>query len=174
MLILLDGPDRVGKDTLARNIISFFSNETFLLLHTVHIKNYEQKDYHRWYKKIFELSKNTDYSIILNRTHLSEFVFGNMYRNYDSKTVFDLEKIIVSDNNVFLFLLTDKIENLLKREDGNSIFFNSDDKKCEIENFCKGFNNSSIKNKYLINIDKKNTDEVFEEVKKNILEKLIV
>lgn len=160
MFILLDGPDRTGKDTAARALLAHFQKELFLLLHTVHIKNYTALEYYRWYEEIFKLSQQS--SLVLNRTHLSEYYFGKTYRGYDSSQIFELERLLKDD--VFLFVFTDKVENLLAREDGLSIYKSKEDKEKEIAGFKEGFLKSSIKNKLLINIENKNEKEVFEEL----------
>lgn len=160
MFILLDGPDRVGKDTLARKLISHFHDHIFLNLHTIHIDGYDREKYYAWYEYIFTLGLH--HSVILNRTHLSEYVFGRLYRRYDSSGIFEVEKIIKGKDDVFLFLLVDDIDNLLKREDGRSIYSNAKEKALELQAFEDGYNKSSIVKKHSINIRDKSPDEVFD------------
>lgn len=170
MFILLDGPDRTGKTTLARNLIAHFSSETFLMLHTINIKNYTQDQYYRWYQTAFKTAIKSECSIILDRTHLSEYVFGSLSRGYDSSKIFNLEEIIADKNDVFLFLLSGKVEDLLEREDGCSIFSTKEAKMEEIKKFEEGFQKSSIRdrNKVFIDIEGKDTDTVFKIAKDTI------
>lgn len=160
MIVLIDGPDRVGKDTLSRGLMSFFRSEIFLFLHTVHIQGYDKENYYKWYETIYNLRKDDRYSLIVNRTHLSEYVFGSMYREYDVSDIFSVEKVLLEHRDVFLVFLVDKIDNLLRREDGNSIHQTYEKKQQEVELFDIAFQKSLISNKIKINIQDKNEQEV--------------
>ncbi|WP_104732960.1 hypothetical protein [Helicobacter felis] len=160
MLILLDGPDRVGKDTLSRGLLAHFSTEVFLLLHTIHIDTYTQAHYLHWYAYIFDLALKKESSIILNRTHLSEAVFGAMYRHYDSACVFELEQKILDMEEVFLILLVDRLDRLMEREDGQSIHKDPQQKQEEIDRFHAAFDRSQIPHKIKIDIQHLNEKQV--------------
>ena len=169
MNIIIDGPDNVGKTTQIRNIKNYFNNLPF---HTIHYSNIVQKSIEdtinyskKLYKELFELL-NSKYNFICDRCHLDELVYGNIYRGYSGDYVIELEKECNLDKleNLFLIILIDTPENLIKRDDGKSFSIDLDKKKKEIELFKEAFKKSTIKNKILIDINGKNENEVFDEI----------
>ena len=96
MIIIIEGPDRVGKDSLIRNLNNRFYKENLVNIHYSAIHPYDKK------MSIRELSENinrtmfnllnTNFNFILNRAHLGEMVYAPKYRNYPGDYVFELEK----------------------------------------------------------------------------------
>jgi len=168
MKIIFEGPDNVGKTTQIKLIKDKFNKITF---HTVHYSAVKHDsiidciDYNiKLYSEFFELLKK--YNIIADRSHLGELVYGKLYRGYEGLYVIDLERNhkINEINDLYLIVLIDKPENLIKREDGYSFSTNIEMKKKEIELFKKVYELSTIKNKVLININKKDPEQVHNEI----------
>ena len=117
------------------------------------------------YVEYFELIESNEYDLLFDRFHLGESVYSPLYRNYSGDYVFELEQIIQNCNEVYLIVLIDEAKNLLNREDGNSFTIELEKKQQEIDLFIEAFKKSSIKNKILININNKNQQQVFKEIK---------
>lgn len=160
MQIIIEGPDRVGKDTLIQNIKNYFTDLTFHELHysavkANDVKLYSNKMYHEFFN-ILEMFNNYNYSCIANRSHLGEAVYGPIYRKYSGDYIFDIEneykeKDFFSKLN--LIVLIDDAENLIKRDDGLSFSTQLENKQIELQHFKNAFNKSNIKHKILININ---------------------
>jgi hypothetical protein len=99
---------------------------------------------------------------IYDRLHLSECVYGTKYRNYDGGYVYGIEDDYLNEtvptDNVVLITLIDKVENLIKRDDGDG--FTSDPVEIlkEIEAFKDAHDDSKIINKFIIDISEYDCD----------------
>lgn len=109
-------------------------------------------------------------SIIVDRSHIGEMVYSPLYRNYSGDYVLDIESEYCTDN-FFLIVLTDRAENLISRDDGLSHSTDLDKKNEELKLFREAFKKSNIKNKYMMNIEDHNEDEVLDKVLDFILYK---
>jgi hypothetical protein len=102
----------------------------------------------------------------MDRAHIGEFVYGHIYRG-NSETedfMFHPEKYIdISDT--YLVMLTDSPENVLSREDGESLSTSISDIQKEKERFIQGFKRSTILNKLHIDWAEFNSDVNFEQKK---------
>ena len=83
MIIIVEGIDRVGKTTLCKKL----SEEFGILIHKYNglieyskMKNIEESDKTLG---LIQLLKETNSSIIFDRTYLSDYVYGVMERDYD-------------------------------------------------------------------------------------------
>lgn len=173
MNFLIDGLDRLGKDSLIRNI------QVKLGYHTVIHKSKPVKSLFYndkidkfgktsefWYQHdsfsndiaLLKQSSALNLSFIFNRTWIGEAVYSNLYRGYDGNYVFDLEKNagLHSLDNVKLILLTEDFS-VSKHfvSDGDSF---DDSKRQQEQNlFIEAFNKSIIKNKKIVCV----TDPVY-------------
>lgn len=102
-------------------------------------------------------------STIVDRSHIGEMVYSPLYRNYSGDYVLDIEKQYNTDN-FYLIVLTDRAENLISRDDGLSHSTDIDKKNEELELFREAFQKSNIKNKYMMNIEGHNENEVLNKV----------
>jgi len=183
MIIIFESPDRCGKDTQIKLLKSYFSKRSNILFHELHYtadhtknlslegKYYASKFYYSEMFEILNLLSKNGKNLILNRSHLGEYVYAEKYRGYDGQYVFDLEKKYFDKNlypnlyfNSYLITFIDMPEELLNREDGNSYSNNIEDKVIEIEKFKELTKLSNIRNKILININMKSIEEVHKEV----------
>lgn len=176
MLIIIEGPDRTGKDTLIKNINRYF-DIPFLNVHSFGF-GLPPKEEKRRAKKVYNALMTTFLGIygghiIWNRSYLGEYVYGKIIRNYD----FNIEEF--EDNFKYtelfktakLIMLIDSPLNLVKREDGNSLS-NGDlltTKIQEVQRFKDVFDKTQICDKILIDIRDKNTDDVFNGVKEFLI-----
>jgi thymidylate kinase len=160
MFVIVEGPDRVGKDTLIQGIKNYFTNLTFHELHYSAVKAQDVKEYSKkMYTEFFEILEmfnNKNMSCIANRSHIGEAVYGPIYRKYSGDYIFDIEKEFKSKdffNKLNLIVLVDNPENLIKRDDGLSFSTPLEKKETEIQHFKDAFIKSNIENKILININ---------------------
>lgn len=179
--IILEGPDRVGKDTQLKLLLPKLIN---LPTHIIHysffsgLKNEDLLKYNKTlYKDLFllcEQSKNRN--LIFNRSHLGEYVYGFLYRNYNVDYVFEIEKEFKNKNfwkNIYLIVLIDDKNNLIQREDGKSFSKDLNKKQNELDRFCQLYDKSFIKNKILINCDNKSINEIKENINEFVFNKTI-
>jgi thymidylate kinase len=162
MKIIVEGIDRLGKDTLINGLINELGYH-----HVIHYsspKNYES--YSKRYGNEFGAQKFQENSfiegfkllngdapdhcqnIIMNRFHLGEYVYSPMYRGYSGDYVFRIEKMFPQAmQQAVLFLLhTNNFD--IMTDDGKSHDFEK--REDEQNAFKEAFKQSSIKNKFKI------------------------
>lgn len=177
MILIFEGLDRCGKDTQIKLVKQNIKRKVFHELHYTNdfIKNdnseiAEIKSYFQYGEmfKIINFFIENKMNLILNRSHLGEHVYSEKYRNYDGSYVFDLEKMFIDKikNKIFLVIFIDTPENILNREDGNSLSKDIENKKYEIEKFKEAFEKTIIPNKIIININNKSIEEIHKEIMK--------
>ena len=167
--IILEGPDRCGKDTQQNLIVKNISHRVFHKLHYSALP-FQDKEKHIMYStKLYdEMFKNmsalSTYNInaIFNRSYLSESVYAPLYRNYNGDYVFDIEKRYVNKlrQELYLITLTNDPHTILKRDDGKSFYGNEEEVKAEVDGFNRAHRLSKIKNKLLLNIGTMSANEV--------------
>ena len=164
--IIIEGIDRIGKDTLISNII-----ETFGYYSVVHFKppalskvydnikvgknedeNIKMRKFlfqRDSFDEMFKLIRSNA-KLIFNRSHLGEFVYSSMYRKYPGNYIYQIEKEN-SDilSNIYLILLTTSNFSILEN-DGKSLDWNN--KELEQRLFVDGFSRSNISNKIIIDV----------------------
>lgn len=187
MVIILEGPDNVGKSTQIDMLRKAF-HDFEISTQVIHCSNFKfrtniddkypietkakvlEEMSKRYYTKIMHImnvynTKDDNYEsvLILDRSHLGETVYSPIYRNYSGDYVYELENIVEHPKKVFVITLVDKAENLISREDGHSFSTNIDQKNKEIEYF-KEANSRTKFNSLLIDIDGLSPDRVFEKI----------
>lgn len=168
-LLIIEGPDRCGKNTLIKNLTS--QSENYVVRHFGSAKgkdDYEKRNYQfQFFKKEFELaSLRGQFDMpdkeryprdiwIMNRAHLGEFVYGKMYREtHPEQWVMEMEKMFGMhlDPSIYLLLLTAPAEFLCRRDDGLSFSNNVMQKQAEIAAFKQAYDLSGIMNKMILNV----------------------
>jgi thymidylate kinase len=164
-LIILEGADNVGKDTLIHEITKNIPSKNLIKKHWVSPKGNTNEEKIEFQKKSFnrEFESYENLSIIFhnhimiwNRSHIGELVYGKMYRDYDpTDWVFQLEaKHHFSDNDdIYLIYLDSDAEFLVNNDDGQSFSNKLQDKETELQLFRKAVNDSTIKNKLTLKIN---------------------
>jgi len=160
MIVILEGPDNVGKTTQIKHIVKYFENHPFHVLKYSKVDVSDQEYYAKMlYRHMFCFIMDTDENFILDRSHLGEYVYANMYRGYDGDYVFKLEEEfrrrdqVKWDLDMFLITLIDDPQNLIDRDDGQSLSVLPTKKVVEIKRFIEANNRSMIKHKVLINVN---------------------
>jgi thymidylate kinase len=177
-LLIIEGPDRCGKNTLIKNLVA--QSENVVIRHFGSAKgdtDFEKRNFQfQFFKKEFELaSMRPRFEMpdkdryprdlwIWNRAHLGEFVYGKMYREtHPEEWVMNMEKLygMDLDPSIYLLLLKADPEFLCKRDDGLSFSAEVDKKKSEIYQFEVAYDQSRIINKMTLNVS--NGDEYLDE-----------
>jgi len=176
MIIIFEGIDNVGKDTQIKLFQKYMFDKYMMNFHQLHYSGFSSDKIeknelldmnYKLYSEMFDLINKHDYNFILNRSHLGEYVYGNMYRGYDPSYIFDLEKTRMI-KEIKLILLLDSSESVISRDDGHSFTTNIEVKKKEIELFKEVFNRTLIKDKILI---EKNTIQNIQEQIRTFIER---
>lgn len=165
-LIIIEGPDRVGKDTLISNLTGKI--QAYLNVHFISppqgIKDPLNYQFDNPFKSNLNLTKcclsSCDIELaIWNRSHLGEYVYGQIYRNYDPEVVlkriwsFERELLLAIPNDqIYLINLFASADYLIKNDDGNSFTTEKEKKQRELDLFQEVHNHSIIRNKYKFDI----------------------
>lgn len=159
MKVIFEAPDRCGKDTqigLLQNFAWRSFAETFEVVHysnNKYLSNEESRTYsYKLYSNMLENLRQKR-NVIFNRSHIGEYVYSPLYRNYDGSYVFNLEisNQIHFQDDIYLIVLYDNAETLLDRDDGKSFSTSLEMKQKEIDSFKEAYKRSVIQNKILIN-----------------------
>ena len=175
-LIIICGGDRLGKGSLVKGLAEYFDYKNITVRHCDKPpKNLVQTEVLDYQIKAFEEEFNLiiytqcmnrkflyhDNIMIYDRFYLGEYVYGQMFRNYDAKLIkahiLALEesyiKMALKYSNVYLITLTADPKFFYSREDGKSFSNNIEDKTRELELFKEAHNFSMIPNKLLVKVD---------------------
>ena len=182
-IIIIEGPDNCGKDTLINRLKDNFINP--IVLHAgIPPKNCNLFDY--YYKGIIHDTLDSFYdsehdAVIHNRSMYGEFVYGPKYRNENSDEVsWIINKLetgqlrtFIMSSDLYLILLTSSDASLLaNNDDGKSISNKEDDIRDEITAFDTIFNLSNIENKLRVYVNDecnfRDKDDIYSDVMKFI------
>lgn len=168
--IIIEGLDRVGKDTQQNLIIKKLNNLVFHKIHYSSLPFNKDIEKHTSYSKqmyndMFKLmlsAKENNINIIFNRSHLGETIYSPLYRGYSGDYVFDIEKNYVNRLREELYLITliNDPHIVWSRDDGKSFSKGEEDIKAEVDGFTRAHRLSKIKNKLIINIGASEADDI--------------
>lgn len=180
-LVIIEGTDNSGKDTLIRNLKNHYSN---ILIDEVHFSRPRSRD-----NKNAALEQNEsfiayanminevdDRFIVFNRAWYGEYIYGTLYRGRSKEDVEEIvkkcEEIISNENNNVNFIqLYGDADFLEKNDDGQSL---SEGKKEVIEEeknlFMEIFDKSTIKKKIKINVTRNGEFIPQEEILNTVVE----
>lgn len=162
MNIVIEGPDRVGKDSLIAGIKSTFEDKHFIEIPSRAIKFKDPSTayqyYFGYYSRLLSIMEQHD-NLIFNRSHLGEMVYGKLYRDYDPSYIYDLEMKTCLGNTCLILLTCDPVI-LASRDDGLS--FTNDPEKIaqELALFSEAFEASLIPHKVKIDCTHKSITDV--------------
>jgi thymidylate kinase len=186
-LLIIEGPDRCGKNTLIQKFLEQAENSVVRHWGSAKGETDADKKIHQYkfFEKEFRLALLRDQFAmpdkvrypkdiwIWNRAHLGEFVYGTLYRNTQPRDwVFPMEKRFGfdTDPSIYLVLLTAPPNFLCKRDDGESFSAKEINKITELRRFDAAFEESGIVNKLRLDVTKdgeyKSKDEIFDAVNK--------
>lgn len=168
---LIEGLDRLGKDTLIDGILNtrgyhqvlHFSKPRELACYepsptgmtAAEMKSASLQEYQsRSFRTMFSLLRDAVYSpIICNRAHLGENVYAPLYRAYSGNYVFDMESAFLTDvHNVRLILLTEDFEYAKHFIDDGESLGAIENREKEQELFIAAFERSSISDKRILSV----------------------
>ena len=166
---LIEGLDRLGKDTLIDGILNqrgfhqviHYSKPQLLNCYqpwptgmtAAEVVSAQQREYQeRSFRTMFSMLRDAKYSqLICNRAHLGECVYAPLYRGYSGNYVFDLERSfdMGQNYNTRLILLVENF-NVSKHfvDDGES--FDITKRQQEQEMFVDAFHESIIPDKRIV------------------------
>jgi hypothetical protein len=165
-LIIIEGPDNTGKDTLQKNLqnklgdcITFHFTSPPSSVHKLEKLNYQVNGwYNTWLntKQSMEIG-NLKFGI-WNRSHLGEYVYGPMYRNIPTNLI--VEEIEKFENTYFnsndikihLVILIPQVSTVIKNDDGLSHSIEIEDKINEIYKFKQFLDITSIKDSFIYEV----------------------
>lgn len=169
--LLIEGPDRTGKDTLIKNLMPHCQN--LIITHfsfpqgnsDSEKRSYQEESFKSEFAKscwfletdMFKPASGAKMNLLVwNRAHLGEFVYGNLYRQTNPEEwVMALEEAYGYHRfeEVYLLLFTADPEFLASQDDGKSFSGTTESRRKEMENFRNAFNLSQIKKKLEIQVD---------------------
>ncbi len=155
-LVIIEGTDNTGKDTLISKLLEKFPTATLIHCGKPFSKKYSSKEQDELFKiyakNIIEGKYDNTHIIIMNRSHIGEYVYGVLYRHRDADEV---EHMIIDINNIlysrkdltikYIQLLCSSEELLHNNEDGKSLSNgNIDNINQEVLMFHNIFDNTNI------------------------------
>lgn len=159
MKIIVEGIDRLGKDTLINGLINELGYH-----HIIHYSSPKYCDFYKGFqpeideKQTFQsesffqgfdlLERNVN--VIFNRFHLGEYVYAPRYRNYSGEYVFEMEQSYprALEETKLILLTTSDIH--VVTDDGKS--HNFEKRGEEQQSFIDAFNKSAINNKLMVDV----------------------
>lgn len=158
-LIIVEGPDNSGKNTLLHNIIDEYNDVKIIHCHKPDSSAEDpfqaMKDIYWKYVKEVIHDNTEDYIdvTVFNRFHISEYVYGQIYRNGNpdliKEMISELEECLIQyigyENIFYVQLTCGSPELLVRNEDGLSLSAGNTDKiKAELDKFNEIFEFSSL------------------------------
>lgn len=154
MIYVIEGPDRAGKSSFIDRLRNKIANPNILTIHSSRPPSCIPKDeiaewtvmyYKQLLENVLELSSK-GYDIILDRSWISECVYGHIYRNVRIPQGLLECTFYGEEDNFTLCYLYDSAVNLIAREDGESDATNIDQKQDELDAFDRFLKSSTITN----------------------------
>ena len=174
-VIIIEGTDNVGKDTIINRLQQEYINCAIVHCERPPVASskdmalYQQNEFIRLmgntlyqYIAYKNLGIGDEFAMIHNRSWYGEYVYGCMYRENDPKFVKHMIKTLETGliNSIketdlcFITLLSDNMEFLSKNEDGYSISQGRMELIAkETERFKEIHNESIIKNKHIVYVN---------------------
>lgn len=166
-VLIIEGPDNCGKDTLISNISSKYNIVKIIHCTTPpkDIDNMLPYQAHKFEEYIniatHDYESNLEDILIFNRSHYGEYVYGQLYRNELSDNIYNMINLIdwmlykkIKQEDLCYIQLTGSPRFLCKNDDGLSLSENKlylVEKECEL--FSEVFNLSKIENKHMIYVN---------------------
>lgn len=122
MIVILEGVNKTGKSTIANYLTTNESFKQYFDRDFIFDPYYSDSEKQLMIKsKIFTQANmctcfDEDANVLFDRAHLSEVVYGDMYRHYKTNYQHEVE-LILNKSNVLLVLCTDNVKGINKRND---------------------------------------------------------
>lgn len=189
-LLIIEGTDCVGKSTIIQQLVKYYDEYNITIRHfgrpkgnNVNLFQYnaflnEVKIVNDIYNNDINFHRHYKNIIIWNRSHIGEYVYGQLYRNVSEENALKLIDIINNKlNNIDTFnndnidikviYLYASSELLAKKEDGESISKKKEDKEKELllfNNIIDKINYNKIKIDVSNNNEFRNINDIFTEI----------
>lgn len=178
-VIMLEGLDTSGKSTLINRLKTEYFKDDFVIHHHFDKPKGFSVDerygyYHGQYDLLFSMLTKFDSSntvFIFDRCHISEYVYGPLWRHKEPEYLPDLERKFLHSikSDVTLFYLDVSYDKMQER------FKNRPDEDCPLELtvaternlFVKALDKSKIKNKFIIDANK-SPEQVYFNITENL------
>jgi hypothetical protein len=154
MIYIIEGMDNCLKDAIIYELRSILPPETQVLKFSnpprgVNALEYQLKHFRDMFEMMAATIAEGKRHLILNRSHLGEFVYAPIYRKYEADWIFEMEQDFLqaqknhSNQSLLLLFYDSNNEKLKIREDGKS-FSELDDEKINDERarFLRAFDKS--------------------------------
>jgi thymidylate kinase len=184
-ILIIEGPDNCGKDTLIKNVAAHYN-----IVKTIHcdkptetdpdsalmnqsvqfvsLANLVINDY---------INKSEDIAIF-NRYHYGEYIYGQIYRNENVTNILSTIRYIdsilnngISEKDIcYIQLMSDNEDFLFKNDDGLSLSENNKNlikKECKL--FKEIYEKSLIKNKHLVYVNNNSSFRSQQELTNEVL-----
>lgn len=162
-VLIIEGVDNTGKDSLINEISKHFNKTK--IYHFISPSSYDsssndpvltqKKQFSSFFDNIRKDLKNDKIElIILNRSHLGEYVYGPLYRDSNPNWIFEEFEKKYEDvlEQTSLVLLTSPANHSIKYDDGFSFSTNINNRIKELILFEEALRQSLIKHKKIINV----------------------
>lgn len=172
-IIIIDGPDNVGKGTQIKRLRRWLSHIPFCIFNldspvgsNLDVKEtYGIKAVHNQCKSL-QLSWEHNIPCIVDRAWPSEYAYSILRKKHGIKTMLDIEehyRAIQQNTHIIIFI--DEVRNIQERDDGMSNYNAEDLKEIQlvVDRFTT-FSEHSTFSTTLININGNNADTVEQEV----------
>lgn len=159
--LLVEGLDRLGKDTLIRGVLNKYGYHEVLHFSKperldvyVHqdssttLRRYQEDSF----RTLFQLLRAPDAKVICNRAHLGECVYAPLYRGYSGDYVFDIERAFGAEalTDTRLVLLIEAFEASRHFVDDGQSLGDPGKRRDEQDRFLTAFQRSTIRDKRTI------------------------
>lgn len=150
--IIIEGCDRLGKDTLIGGLMHALG-----YFQLIHYQKPLELDYYDCSKSAYQEASFEQMfrmlsvgGMMLNRAHLGEYVYADRYRGYSGSYVFDMEDrhYVACKSSLLVLLYASSWEPIT--DDGLS--FDFDKKEDEQNDFKTAFATSSIRTKLMVDV----------------------
>jgi len=131
-LIIVEGTDNTGKDTIISKILEYYPTSTIIHCSKPFSNKYSSKEqdelFNLYANNIINGLYDNTHIIIMNRSHIGEFVYGRLYRNRDPiltlNMINNIDEKLLSCKKLdirYIQLLSSSLDLLHKNEDNKSL-----------------------------------------------------
>jgi len=171
MILIFEGPERSGKGTQSMIFRDMFAIRRMPVHYLYYPKfNIAAENYSGYasneFRSMFRLmtmAVENKMNLILDRAHLSEWVYGQIYRKYIPDFIWDHEQQYLENDlamkNTYLVTFYAAPETLINRDDGLSFTTSLDketaltNKQLELDLYSDCFERTKFRNKIRLNSD---------------------
>lgn len=170
MILFVEGLDNCGKTTLIKQLRStVLTDPKTISFHCVSppkdtLPTWSAQHYALILKEAARLDSE-GWTVIFDRSHIGEDVWGPLFRGTDASYIYDLEQKFLSDCETYLIYIHDDASGVISRDDNMSLSTN-EEKLSEVNRaFLRAYEKSHAKYKMTYHIGNQGFSNLFETVK---------